>query len=76
MRNYLPSKANAAFILTMSLVLVATSANAALPTEASAALTAAGTAVADSASAAWVPIGAAMAASIVIKLVKRFFNKI
>ena len=66
-------KFNAALILFS---VFATSAHAALPAEAQSALTAASTAVSDSAAAAWVPIGAAMAALIVIKLVKRFFNKI
>lgn len=50
-------------------------ANAALPTEATAAFTAAGTAITDAVAAAWVPIGAALAAGMVIKMVKRFMNK-
>jgi len=56
--------------------MVAGSAFAALPTEATSALTAIGTGVTDAESAAWPIIGAALVAGIVIKLVKRFSNKI
>lgn len=62
-------------LLVVSLGLVAVSANAALPAEATAAFTAAGAAITDAVAAAWVPIGAALAAGMVIKMVKRFMNK-
>lgn len=62
-------------LLIVSIGLVAVSANAALPSEATAAFTAAGTAISDAAAAAWVPIGAALAAGMVIKMVKRFMSK-
>lgn len=62
-------------LLIVSIGLVAVSANAALPTEATAAFTAASTAISDAAAAAWVPIGAALAAGMVIKMVKRFMSK-
>ncbi len=75
MLKHVSLKFNPALILA-SLSFFATSAHAALPAEAQSALSAATSAVSDSAAAAWVPIGAAMAALIVIKLVKRFFNKI
>lgn len=56
--------------------MMAASAHAALPTEATAAMTAIGTGVTDAESAAWPIIGAALTAAIVIKLVKRFANKV
>lgn len=56
--------------------LVAVAANAALPTEATAALTSASTAVTDSSAAVWPVIGAVLVAGITIKLVKRFAAKI
>ena len=56
--------------------LVASSAHAALPTEAAAAMTAIGTGITDAEAAAWPIIGAALVAGIVIKLVKRFANKV
>lgn len=62
-------------LLIVSIGLVAVSANAALPSEATAAFTASGTAISDAVAAAWVPIGAALAAGMVIKMVKRFMSK-
>ncbi|WP_289086335.1 major coat protein [Spongiibacter tropicus] len=56
--------------------MMAMSAHAALPTEATAAMTAIGTGVSDAEAAAWPIIGAALVAGIVIKLVKRFANKV
>lgn len=54
----------------------ASSAYAALPTEATSAMTAIGTGITDAEAAAWPLIGAALVAGIVIKLVKRFANKV
>ena len=56
--------------------LAAVAANAALPTEATAALTSASTAVSDASAGVWPVIGAVLVAGITIKLVKRFANKI
>jgi hypothetical protein len=50
--------------------------SAALPTAASTALTSIGTGITDTETAVWPLIGAALVAGIVIKLVKRFSNKI
>lgn len=65
-----------AYISLGSLTLFASSANAALPAEASDALAKVGTAITDSAAAVWPYIGAFLGASMLIKIVKRFANKI
>jgi hypothetical protein len=62
-------------LLTFGLA-AASVVQAQLPTEATNALTAIGTGVSDTESAVWPIIGAALVAGIVIKLVKRFANKI
>lgn len=64
-----------AAVSAASLMLTST-AHAVLPTEATAAMTAIGTGVTDAEAAAWPLIGAALTAGIVIKLVKRFANKV
>lgn len=60
----------------LALALFTAAAHAALPTEATTAITAAGTAVTDAVAAAWVPIGVGIAAFITIKVVKKASNKI
>lgn len=59
-----------------STALVAGSANAALPTEATAAISQITGNVSDMEAAVWPVIGAVVAAMILIKLFKRFANKI
>lgn len=59
-----------------SVAAFATSAHAALPAEATTAMTAISTGVTDAEAAAWPIIGAALVAGIIIKLVKRFSNKV
>lgn len=55
--------------------LASVSAQAALPTAATTAMTDISTGITDAVDAAWPLIGAALTAGIVIKLVKRFTNK-
>ncbi len=64
------------FVVVGSAAAFATSAHAALPAEATSAMTAIQTGVTDAEAAAWPIIGAAMVAGIIIKLVKRFANKV
>lgn len=63
-------------VLATSLTAVSASSFAALPTEATTALTAVSTAVTDAEAAVWPVIGAMIVAGITIKLVKRFSSKI
>lgn len=69
-------KVNSSTFIGITALFLSTAASAALPTEASSAITAATTAVSDVLTAVWVPIGAVIAGSVIIKLVKRFSNKI
>lgn len=55
---------------------VSCGAHAALPTEATAALTSVGTGLEDVVSAVWPYIGTGIVATLTIKLVKKFSNKI
>ncbi|MDB6060356.1 MAG: Phage major coat protein Gp8 [Verrucomicrobiaceae bacterium] len=56
--------------------LVAASANAALPAEATAAITSASTTITDVSAAVWPAIGAGIVAFLTIKIIKKFANKI
>lgn len=58
------------------LALVGAQAHAELPAAATSAMTSISTGVTDAEAAAWPIIGAALAAGIIIKLVKRFANKV
>lgn len=69
-------KRKTALAIVAGASFVASGAHAALPTEATAAMTAISTGVTDAEGAAWPIIGAAMVAGIIIKLVKRFANKV
>ena len=64
-----------ALVSTLAATFV-TSAHAELPAAASTAMTAISTGVTDAEAAAWPIIGAALVAGIIIKLVKRFSNKV
>ena len=55
---------------------VGSSAMAALPTEATSAITAVGTSVTDAETAVWPVIGLMLVAAMTIKVVKRFVSKI
>ena len=57
-------------------VVAGGAANAALPAAATTALSEVSTGITDATDAAWPLIGAALVAGIVIKLVKRFSNKV
>ena len=73
------SKAKIATLVVSSLAVVAlttTTAHAALNSAASSAMTDISTGIVDAESAAWPLIGGALAAGIIIKLVKRFSNKV
>ena len=63
-------------VVVSAATFVTASAHAALPAEATTALTNIGTGVTDAEAGAWPIIGAALVAGIVIKLVKRFANKV
>lgn len=67
-------KAKAAMVV--GLMLVGATAHAALPAAATAALGDVDTGIDDAVAAAWPLIGAALVAGIIIKLVKRYSNKI
>jgi hypothetical protein len=69
------SKSKAAFLAGVSL-MVGTVANAALPAEATTAMSSISTGISDATDAAWPLIGAALVAGVIIKLVKRFTNKV
>lgn len=60
----------------IALLAVSAPTFAALPTEATAAITSAGTGITDTASAMWAPIAASAVAGLLFKLFKRFFAKI
>ena len=72
----LRSRGVALQVAILGLSVAASSAHAVLPTWATTMVTDAGTAGSDSASAVGPVIGAVMVAGIIIKLVKRFGNKI
>lgn len=59
-----------------AMVAMVGSASAALPTAATTALATVDTGITDAVDAAWPLIGAALAAGVIIKLVKRFTNKV
>lgn len=56
--------------------MTAMQAHAELPTAATSAMSSIGTGISDAEAAAWPIIGAALVAGILIKLVKRFANKV
>ncbi|RNL67197.1 major coat protein [Zhongshania marina] len=63
-------------VLTALTVGVVASAHAELPAAATTALTSINTGITDASDAAWPLIGAALVAGVLIKLVKRFTNKV
>ncbi len=69
-------KSNVLKVVLAVTAFAAASANAALPQWGTDMVTSAGTAVTDSAAAVGPVIGAALVAVIIIKLIKRFGNKI
>lgn len=76
-KSLLSSKA-AQTALTVSVMVVGLSstAHAELPTAATTALSSISTGITDASDAAWPLIGAALVAGVLIKLVKRFTNKV
>ena len=68
------NKAKAAMVT--GLMMVGAQVHAALPTAATTALSEIETGITDAESAAWPLIGTALVAGIIIKLVKRFSNKV
>jgi len=60
----------------ITLLAVSAPSFAALPTEATAAITSASTGISDTSAAMWAPIAAAAVAGLLFKLFKRFFSKI
>lgn len=63
-------------LVAFSFIAIGTCAHAALPASATTAMTNITTGISDAEGAAWPLIGAALTAGIIIKLVKRFANKI
>lgn len=69
-------KTKAGVALLGAVSLISASAHAELPAAAGTAMSSISTGITDAADAAWPLIGAALTAGIIIKLVKRFANKV
>ncbi|MDP2506715.1 major coat protein [Oceanobacter sp. 3_MG-2023] len=76
MKNFVSENRRYLAVAIGSMAVMASSAHADLPAAATTALTEIETGITDASDAAWPLIGAALAAGILIKLVKRFANKI